>query len=194
MIYSLAGILVQKGPDFAVIECAGVGYQVHCGARHLAAMPPPGEDLRVLTHLVHREDAMLLLGFAGPEDRELFLLLCGVDKVGPKLAMNMLGVLPAADLIAAIVESSPRRLTQVPGVGPKLAQRIVLELKDRLSGRREPLPEDPVPMPTELAEAELALLSLGYTASEAHSALARVPAGTPVEEAIRRAISALTEV
>lgn len=194
MIYSLAGMLVHKGPDFAVIECAGVGYQVHCGARHLAALPPPGTEIRVLTHLVHREDAMMLLGFATPEDRDLFLLLCGVDKVGPKLAMNILGTLSAAELSGAIVENNPRRLTQVPGVGPKLAQRIVLELKDRLSGRREPLPDEPSALPADLAEAELALLSLGYTAGEAHAALARVPSGTPVEEAIRMAIRALSEV
>ncbi|MBM3267312.1 MAG: Holliday junction branch migration protein RuvA [Candidatus Sericytochromatia bacterium] len=194
MIYSLAGTLVHKGADHAVVECAGVGYLVHCGARHLAAMPPPGSELRVLTHLVHREDAMLLLGFATADDRDLFLLLCGVDKVGPKLAMSLLGVLSAADLAAAIVENDPRRLTQVPGVGPKLAQRIVLELKDRLSGRREPLPESPGPPPSEFAEAELALLSLGYSAREAHGALARIPAGTPIEDAIRLAIGALSEV
>ncbi len=167
---------------------------VHCGARHLAGMGSPGSDIRVLTHLVHREDAMLLLGFATPDDRDLFLLLCGVDKVGPKLAMSLLGMLSAADLSAAIVDNDPRRLTQVPGVGPKLAQRIVLELKDRLTGRREPLPESPGPMPSEFAEAELALLSLGYTASEAHAALARVSPGTAIEEAIRQAIAALSEV
>jgi Holliday junction DNA helicase RuvA len=194
MIYSLAGALVHKGADHAVVECAGVGYLVHCGARHLAAMPPLGSEIRVLTHLVHREDAMLLLGFQTGDDRDLFLLLCGVDKVGPKLAMGLLGTLSAADLTAAIVENDPRRLTQVPGVGPKLAQRIVLELKDRLSGRREPLPDSPSPMPSELAEAELALLSLGYTAREAHLALARVQPATPVEEAIRQAIAALSEV
>lgn len=194
MIYSLSGILVHKGPDFAVVECAGVGYQVHCGARHLAVMPPLLSELRVLTHLVHREDAMMLLGFATPDDRDLFMLLCGVDKVGPKLAMNILGTLSAQEIAAAIVENNPRRLTQVSGVGPKLAQRLVLELKDRLSGRREPLPDEPLAMPSELAEAELALLSLGYTPAEAHSALARVPAGTPIEEAIRHAIQALSEV
>lgn len=194
MIYSLSGILVHKGPDFAVVECAGVGYQVHCGARHLAIMPPLRSEIQVLTHLVHREDAMMLLGFAGPEDRDLFMLLCGVDKVGPKLAMNILGTLSAQELSAAIVENNPRRLTQVPGVGPKLAQRIVLELKDRLSGRREPLPDEPAAMPTEFAEAELALLSLGYTAGEAHSALSRVPAGMPVEDAIRLSIRALSEL
>ncbi|MBM3274349.1 MAG: Holliday junction branch migration protein RuvA [Candidatus Sericytochromatia bacterium] len=194
MIYSLSGILVHKGADFVVVECNGVGYQVHCGARHLATLPAIGSEWRVTTHLVHREDAMLLLGFAAPDDRDLFLLLCGVDKVGPKLAMNMLGTLPAADLTTAIVTNDPRRLTQVPGVGPKLAQRIVLELKDRLSGRREPLPETPGALPADLAEAELALLSLGYTAAEAARALTRVPPGTPVEEAIRLAINALSEV
>ncbi len=193
MIYSLSGTLVHKGPDFAVVECAGVGYQVHCGARHLAVMPPLGSEIRVLTHLVHREDAMLLLGFASPDDRDLFMLLCGVDKVGPKLAMGILGTLSASELSAAIVDNNPRRLTQVPGVGPKLAQRIVLELKDRLSGRREPLPDEPTTLPSDLAEAELALLSLGYTVAEAGTALRRVPAGTPVEEAILLAIQSLSE-
>jgi Holliday junction DNA helicase RuvA len=193
MIFSLSGVLVHKGADFAVVECNGVGYQVHCGARHLAALPAIGSEWRVMTHLVHREDAMLLLGFASSDDRDLFLLLCGVDKVGPKLAMNMLGTLPAADLTTAIVTNDPRRLTQIPGVGPKLAQRIVLELKDRLSGRREPLPETPSTLPADLAEAELALLSLGYTAAEAARALTRVPSGTAVEEAIRQAINALSE-
>lgn len=193
MIYSISGRLTYKGPDFGVIEAGGVGYQVFCSARHLAAMPPVGSEAFVLTHLVHREDAMLLLGFPSPDERDMYTILCGVTGVGAKLAMALLGTFSAAEIASAIVENAPRRLAQAPGVGPKMAQRLVLELKDKLSGRREPLPPDPQPLGAELAEAELALLSLGYTAQEAHQALGRIPVGTPVEDAIRLAIGSLAD-
>lgn len=194
MINFIRGTLIDKSAEAIVVDVQGVGYQIYCGARYLSLMAPEGSEVFVLTHLVHREDAMTLLGFPTIEDRDLFRLLCGVDKVGTKLAMAILGTLAPRELIEAIVSQNPHRLTEIPGVGPKLANRLVHELRDRLRGRREPLSQAVGPLGTDQAEVELALLSLGYTASEANRALGRVPKGLAVEEAIRLAIQAATEV
>ncbi|MBI6546125.1 MAG: Holliday junction branch migration protein RuvA [Cyanobacteria bacterium NC_groundwater_1444_Ag_S-0.65um_54_12] len=188
----MSGQLIHKGPDFAVIEAGGVGYQVYCGTRHLTDLPALGALVQILTYLHHREDTMLLFGFANVEERELFFLLCGVSGVGAKLAMSLLGAMNAEELANAIVDDNPRGLTQAPGVGAKLAQRIVLELRDKLAGRKVQLAAPATSSPRESSEAELALASLGYTATEIQQALARLDPQLPVEEAIRRAIVQLS--
>lgn len=193
MIYSISGQLAHKGPDFAVVEAAGVGYQIACAPRHLDALGPIRSEVRVLTHLVHRDDAMILYGFASEADRTLFLLLVGINGVGASKALSLLN-LGGAEIADAIRIGDARKIAQAQGIGAKIAQRIVLELKPKLSGQKMALPDDlPGPIAPALAEAELALVSLGYTETEVRAALGRIAESTPIEDAIRQAILALNE-
>ncbi len=193
VIYSVSGTLAHKDDDHAVVEACGVGYQISCAPAHLARLGDRGSQVRILTHLVHREDAMILYGFETEADRELFLLLVAINGIGASKALGLLNI-GGTEAAAAIRTGDVRRLAQAPGIGAKIAQRIVLELKGKLSGQPALRATDlPPPVPTALAEAELALLSLGYTEDEARMALASIPASTPVEDAIRQAILAVTE-
>jgi Holliday junction DNA helicase RuvA len=203
MIASLSGVLAQVGKDSAVVEVAGVGYHVLISARHGATLPPIGDAVRVFTHLLVREDALVLVGFPSVEERELFLLLHGVSGVGAKTALGVLSALTVPEVVAAVVGQEPRRLAQAPGVGKKTAERIILELREKLDAWRpagepvrtrglvsrggaagaEPGPEQ---------EALLALMALGYGEAEAADALAEVPSGGSVETMLRTALASLS--
>lgn len=193
MIIRLMGTLAASARDYAIVDVQGVGYQVFLGARDLANLPPEGQRVTLYTHLVHREDAMLLYGFMSMEARELFLMLNSVSGVGTKTALGILSAMEAAEVVAAIARQDSRALARAPGVGKKTAERLILELKEKLTAKRSTFEAMPFAAPPgEFQEAELALLSLGYEPAETHGALARVAPGTPVEEAIRLAIQALS--
>ena len=204
MIASLRGELAHVGKDSLVVDVAGVGYLVLASQRHLAELPAIGEPVRVYTHLVVREDALTLVGFPSPEERELFLLLHGVSGIGAKTALGVLSALSVPEVVAAVVGQDPKRLAKAPGVGKKTAERIVLELREKLQEWR------PERGGLELAaartgarpglaaahavgEAELALLALGYGEEEAAEAIALVPPGASVEETIRAALGHLSK-
>lgn len=202
MIASLAGVLAHVGKDSAVIDVGGVGYLVLISARHGAALPAIGATVRVFTHLLVREDALVLVGFPSVEERELFLLLHGVSGVGAKTALGVLSVLTVPEVVAAVVGQEPRRLAQAPGVGKKTAERIILELREKLDAWR---PEGAPLRPRALAgrveagaetgpeqEALLALLALGYGEDESADALAQVPPGGSVETMLRAALASLS--
>lgn len=197
MIVSLAGTLGARGADWVVVEVQGVGYQVFVSARQLAQLPGTGTSVRLATHLVHREDAMLLFGFPSEAERELFLHLTSVGGVGARTAMGILSALTPEEVVWAIAEPSPERLAKAPGVGKKTAERIILELREKLGERRKGAVR-PVTTPSgragfqEHEEVELALLSLGFAPPEIRQTLAALPADLPSEEAIRRAIAALS--
>jgi holliday junction DNA helicase RuvA len=180
MIGKLRGILDSYGEDFVVIDVNGVGYVVHCSARTLQALPAAGEAvmLSIETHV--REDQIRLFGFLADVEREWFRLLQTVQGVGTKVALAILGTLKPADLASAIAMRDKAMITRTPGVGPKVAERIVTELKDkapaytaldpavvRLSGavdeRRAPAP---------VADAVSALVNLGYGQPQAAAAVA----------------------
>ncbi|MEB3196389.1 MAG: Holliday junction branch migration protein RuvA [Candidatus Sericytochromatia bacterium] len=200
MIASLHGDLLHVGKDSAVIEVAGVGYHVLISARHAAAMPSPGQRVRVFTHLLVREDALVLVGFPSAEERELFLLLHGVSGVGAKTALGVLSALTVSEVVAAVVSQEPRLLAKAPGVGKKTAERIILELREKLAAwrpveavglagvARRPLGGVAGPMD----EAVLALLALGYDEHEAAEAIAAAAGGGTVEETIRTALAHLS--
>jgi holliday junction DNA helicase RuvA len=180
MIGKLKGILDSYGEDFVVVDVNGVGYVVHCSARTLQALPAPGEavTLAIETHV--REDQIRLFGFTADVEREWFRLLQTVQGVGTKVALAILGTLKPADLASAIAMRDKAMIARTPGVGPKVAERIVTELKDkapaytdidpavvRLSGavdeRRAPAP---------VADAVSALVNLGYGQPQAAAAVA----------------------
>jgi Holliday junction DNA helicase RuvA len=184
MIAFLEGTLVEKAPDRVVLGVNGTGYEVQVAAGTLAALPPPGKRARLFTRLQVREDAMVLFGFASSDERTLFDHLVTVNGVGPKLAMAILSVLSPESLRRAIATGDADALTLVPGVGRKVAARVILDLKDRLGAGNEPV------VTGSLAEVREALMALGISGQEARDALAALgPDGDrPVEDLLREAL------
>ena len=133
MIARLSGIVLEKREDAAVLDVQGVGYLIHLSLQSMAHMPPEGARAQLRCHTHVREDALQLFGFASSEEEELFRLLIAVSGVGPKLAMNILSGMPATELAAAILHGELARLTKIPGVGKKTAERLMVELKDRIA-------------------------------------------------------------
>ena len=176
MIASLAGQLAALEADRCVIEVGGVGYLVQASTRTLAALPRPPEMARVLVETVVREDAILLFGFAGPAERDWFRTLTTVQGVGAKVALGILSALAPDALAAAIASGDRASLTAAPGVGTKLAARLLTELRDRqpvaAAGASAILALPGAVSP--LADALSALANLGYRRPEAQPAVERV--------------------
>lgn len=126
------GILIEKGPESAVVEAGGVGYEISLTQPDLASLPPLGEELRLYTHHHVREDEQRLYGFVSAADRRVFLLLMTVKGVGPKVALAILSQLSGPALAAALLKRDVAALTQLPGVGKKLAERLGVELSDKV--------------------------------------------------------------
>jgi Holliday junction DNA helicase RuvA len=166
-----------------VIGVGGIGYEVLLPRTVLASLPPVGKTARVHTRMVVREDSITLYGFSGTDQRSLFDLLTGVTGVGPKVALAFLSVLRPVPLTRAIVNGDAAALTVVPGVGKKVAQRVVIELRERLGGDADLPSEGP------LADVRDALLSLGLTPLEASEALRGVePDGRAADDLLREAL------
>ena len=176
----LNGKVAEKGPNSLVIDVNGVGYLLSVSMNTLQETPPVGESMKVYTVLSVREDAMELFGFATQEEKRMFSRLLAVSGIGPKVALSILGSMPLRDLTLAIVTGDITALSRAPGVGKKTAQRIALELKEKVdesdltasaavpSGSFSPVQEDAA------QEALAALQSLGYTAAEAAKAVSQV--------------------
>ena len=180
MIGKLTGTLDSYGEDFIIVDVGGVGYVVHCSARTLQALPAPGDPVTLAIETHVREDQIRLFGFITPVEREWFRLLQTVQGVGTKVALSVLGTLAPADLASAIALRDKAMIARSPGVGQKVAERIVTELKDkapayasvdpaviRLSGAIE---ERRAPQP--VADAISALVNLGYGQPQAAAAIA----------------------
>jgi Holliday junction DNA helicase RuvA len=168
MIAKLRGRLDSSGPNWAVIDVAGVGYLVFCSARTLDRLPRTGEaQLLVVTHV--REDHIHLYGFADAAEREWFSLLQGVQGVGAKVALGVLSALSPDELARAVAANDKAALARAPSVGPKLAQRIAAELRDKIGAIA--LSDAPEPAPGPEREAVSALVNLGYRPAEAANAV-----------------------
>ncbi len=177
MITKLRGTLDALSDTFAIIDVGGVGYQVHCSARSLGRLPAVGEAVSLLTELIIREDAHMLLGFSTSEEREWYRLLISVQGVGMRVALSLLSLGEPPELAAAISSQDKTFIARAEGVGPKLAARIVNELKDKVvrlgfsastakvipltQSRKPDLPQDAVS----------ALINLGYRQNEAIDAI-----------------------
>lgn len=131
MIESLHGILIERHPTFAVIECGGVGYGVQISSRTGERLPQEGSELTMLTHLVVREDAMELFGFADSQEKEVFLNMISVNGVGPKTAQRILSGISPGDFLAIIAREDKTALGKIKGVGKKTAEQFILALKDK---------------------------------------------------------------
>ena len=131
MIERLSGTVAEIGADFAVIDCAGVGYLAQCSQRTLSALPPVGGAARLLVETLVRQDEIRLLGFADRAERDWYRLLVTVQGVGPRTALAILSALTADELLAAVASGDKASIARADGVGPKLAQRVAAELKDK---------------------------------------------------------------
>jgi Holliday junction DNA helicase RuvA len=196
MIARLAGTLLERRADSAVVDVGGVGYLVHLSLQSLAKLPPEGRSVQLRTYTHVREDALQLFGFATAEEEQLFLLLIDVSGVGPKLASTILSGMPAQELGRAIMGSEIARLTKIGGVGKKTAERLVVELKDKLvklGFSQRPAGE----APAQAGDGALlsALLNLGYRQSAAERAAEAVQralgSSAPLEDQVREALRVL---
>lgn len=197
MIYSLTGKLIHYEPDLAVIECGGVGYACHTT---LATISKIGgeKEVTLYTSLSVREDDVSLYGFATLEEKHAYELLTSVSGVGPKAGLAILSVCDPQQFALAVATGDSKLFTQAKGVGPKVAQRIVLELKDKVSKEQVLLGENNGVDFTEAqsgnsGEAMSALVVLGYSQSEATSIIAKIDQSLPVEEIIKQALKGLAK-
>src|SRR4051794_41539841 len=189
MIALVSGEVAVRRGDHVVISCQGVGYRLAVSAETLRHVPRVGERATLLTHLVVREDALSLYGFATEEERDLFLLLLGVQGVGPKMALAVLSGGPPRELLAAVAAGDQARLQAVPGIGKRTAERIVVELKTKVTEptivitRTANTADDP------RALAREGLLGLGFATTEIDSLLDNASGDTP-EALIAHALKA----
>ena len=185
MIAQLRGRPVARTADGLVLDVNGVGYVV--AATPAALRKADGSsEVTVLTYLNVREDALQLFGFAEQAERDLFVQLLSVNGVGPKVALAVVSGSPVAELRRAIVAQDAARFQAIPGIGKKTAERIVLELKEKLAD--EPIALSPAKGTAPHAVARDALVELGYTATEAEQALASTDPDAPPEERVRQAL------
>jgi Holliday junction DNA helicase RuvA len=192
VIGSLRGILAAKAPPQLLIEVGGVGYEVEAPMSTFYVLPAVGQELRLLTHLVVREDAHVLYGFATEDERRLFRSLLKVTGVGPKMALGILSGVSVDAFASCVAANDVASLTRIPGVGRKTAERLVVEMRDRVTALGA-LPGAPPEAAAAGAESEAfaALVALGYRPAEA-SRLVKLGggAGVSTEEMIRRALQA----
>jgi holliday junction DNA helicase RuvA len=189
VIASVRGTVITRRPDHVVLEAGGVGYRLAVSSQTLRAVPPAGEEAFLHSHLVMRDDAMHLYGFAAEEERELFHMLVGVQGVGPKVALAVLSGGTARELLRAIALGDSARFQAVPGIGKRTAERIIVELRERVAGpaadegAAATASDDPVTVARE------GLSGLGFDAREIDSLLEDAAGETP-EELIAYALKA----
>jgi Holliday junction DNA helicase RuvA len=192
MIALVAGEVFVRRPDHVVIETAsGVGYRLAVSTETLRQVPATGGSVSLLTHLVVRDDALALYGFATEEERDLFLLLIGVQSVGPKMALAVLSGGSPRELVGALAAGDVKRLTAVPGIGKRTAERIIVELREKV-GVVDDLPAGDITVrraddPRSLARE--GLVELGFSVDEADVLLSRAEGETP-EDLLQQALRA----
>jgi len=191
MIGRLSGTLLEKNPPQLLVDCNGVGYEVDVPMSTFYNLPAMGEKVVLLTHLAVREDAHLLYGFGTAEERNVFKQLIRISGVGARTALSILSGMSVADLSQAITLQEAGRLTRVPGIGKKTAERLLLELKGKLGADLGAV--GGVSHSDTSADILNALLALGYSDKEAMLALKQVPAGSGVSEGIKLALKALSK-
>lgn len=201
MIGILTGLLARKTPQQIVVDVRGVGYRVHVSLATFYALPDEGVSITLEIHTVVREDAIHLYGFAHSDEKTLFEQLITVSKIGPKLAQNILSGMASADLRRAIASGNTEHLATIPGIGLKTAERMVVELRDKVAveeaGSRE---QDAGPGPGQnekrlVTDAAAALINLGYRKKDAEKVVAKAAreGAEDLETLIRAALSLLNK-
>ena len=190
MIGKLTGTLCDKNPPQVMVDCHGVGYEVHVPMSTFYNLPELGAQVSLLTHFVVREDAQILYGFENAQEREAFRQLIKITGVGPRTALSVLSGMSVADLSQAVTMQEGGRLIKVPGIGKKTAERLLLELKGKLGpdiGLSNTLAND------SQGDILQALLALGYSDKEAILALKALPKDVGVSDGIKQALRALSK-
>jgi len=186
MIGRLSGRLAAKHPPQVVLDVAGVGYELDVPMSTFYGLPGTGEPVTLYTHLVVREDAHTLYGFATLEERSAFRQLIRISGIGARTALSVLSGLSVADLAQSVAMQDAGRLTRIPGIGKKTAERLLLELRGKLAQVTAPTEE-------RVSDVLNALLALGYSEKEAHAAVKGLAPGVPVAEGIRAALKTLAK-
>lgn len=187
MISSLRGRIAAVGDNYVVLDVGGVGFKVFVASTSLERLGGVGQEISLFTHMHVRENELSLYGFAGPEELQLFELLLGVSGIGPKVGLKIVSILSVETLRAAIATGDAAMLTRIPGIGKKTAERVMMDLKDKLGVSLEFVS---YPALTN-ADAEVisALTSLGYSVTEAQAALRSLPQGDlQLEDKVRLAL------
>src|SRR5438445_2991771 len=192
MIGRLAGTLLEKNPPQIVVEAGGVGYEVEVPMSTFYNLPAPGERVMLLTHLVVREDAHLLYGFGSEAERRAFRQLLKISGIGARTALAVLSGLSVAELAQTVTMQDSGRFTRIPGIGKKTAERLLLELKDKLGADMTTAVgvHRPPPVTSDVLHA---LLALGYSDKEAAHAVKQLPEGVAVGDGIRQALKLLAK-
>jgi len=195
----LAGKFNTSKGCFVTVEACGIGYSLEVSARDFAEIS--SDEVKIYTVLIHREDKMSLCGFFHKEDRDIFNILTSVSGVGSKMALTLLDEFPSSELIGFVIEGNYKELTRAKGVGPKLAQKIIIELKDKLMNYKE---SEPIVIQTSkvqnsqaVEDAQTVLISLGYEREEIKSAMSKaaalIPDNSSAEELLKTTLQILSE-
>ena len=190
MIGRIAGVLIEKNPPQVLVDCQGVGYDVDVPMSTFYNLPALGDKVVLLTHHVIREDANILYGFATQQERATFRQLIKISGVGPKMALGILSGMSVAELSQAITLQDVNRLTKLPGIGKKTAERLLLELKGKLGAD---IGAGASPVDDAQIDILQALIALGYSDKEAAAALKALPKDVGVSEGIKLALKALAK-
>jgi Holliday junction DNA helicase RuvA len=190
MIGRLTGTLLEKNPPQITLEVAGVGYEIDVPMSTFYNLPAAGERVTLHTHLVVREDAHQLFGFSSDAERAAFRQLLKISGIGARTALAVLSGLSVAELAQAVAAQEAGRLTKIPGIGKKTAERLLLELRDRMRGIVAVAPAAAVSSSGDILNA---LLALGYNEREAQAALKVLPADVSVADGIRQALKSLSK-
>ena len=189
MIGSLRGRLISRQAPHIVVECGGVGYEVETPMSTFLELPDVGEDLFVYTHLLVREDAQMLYGFASVEERALFRTLLKVNRVGAKMALGVLSAMTAADFRRCVEYEDTTTLSKIPGVGKKTAERLIIEMRDRIETTGVPGDTTVKVEASPRGEAFDALVALGYKPNEVNKLLGKLDTSDKsAEDIIRQAL------
>ncbi|HLB13630.1 MAG TPA: Holliday junction branch migration protein RuvA [Burkholderiales bacterium] len=192
MIGRIQGVLLEKNPPQLLVDCAGVGYEVEVPMSTFYGLPATGQRITLLTHLVVREDAHLLYGFGTESERRAFRQLLKISGVGARTALAVLSGMSVAELAETVTLQETGRLTRVPGIGKKTAERLLLELKDKL-GAELTAPLAVNRAAPAAADVLHALIALGYSEKEAVGVVKQVPEGLSVADGIRQALKLLSK-
>ena len=191
MIGRISGTLLEKNPPHILVDCQGVGYEISVPMSTFFNLPNLGERVTLLTQFIVREDAQLLFGFGSPDERNTFRELLKISGVGARTALAILSGMSVADIAQAVTLQESGRLTKIPGIGKKTAERLLLELK----GKMAPVLATPDWSAVSDAQTDIlqALIALGYSDKEALAAVKSVPDGTSVSDGIKHALKSLSK-
>ena len=197
MIGRIVGVLLEKNPPQILVEAAGVGYEIEVPMSTFYNLPAPGAQVVLLTHFVVREDAHLLYGFGSDAERRVFRQLLKISGIGARTALALLSGLSVGELVEAVTMQEAGRLVKIPGIGKKTAERLLLELKDKLGTDFAGVGNEGAVVgraKSSTSDIFNALLGLGYSEKEAQGAVKLLPDGLSVSDGIRQALKLLAKV